>query len=353
MSINVGIIGFAHGHVESYYSEWDKNPELGVKVVAGWDHNAERLETAAKKHGFTPYATVEELLARSDIQAVIITVETSFHADMVEKAAAAGKKIVLQKPMALTMKQGERIVAAINKYSVPFTMAWQMRVDPQNMKMKEMIDSQELGKVLNVRRRHALSTHTWVGFEDTWHNSPKYNRDIWADDSAHPIDWINSLFGAPESVTAEIMTLVNPKVPNDNGIAIFRYPNGPLVEVSCSFTCTSAVSTTEIICERGTIIHNFGDSPSAGIPRIEGEVGLKWYSIDTGAWTISDIPTPPNHGVRIAGLAKPIADFLNGKRGPIATAEEALLSLRMVLATYVSTREGRRVSIDDKAIARV
>jgi len=353
MAIKVGIIGFAHGHVNSYCSEWEKNPDLGVKVVTGWDHNAERANEAAKKFDFTPCVTLEELLESSDIEAVIIATETSLHADMVEKAAAAGKAIVLQKPMALTMEQADRIVFAVNKYKVPFTMAWQMRVDPHNLKMKEMIEGEELGKVISVRRRHGLSTHTWKGFEDTWHNSPIYNRDIWADDSAHPIDWINSIFGAPESVTAEIVSLVNPKVPNDNGIAIFRYPNGPLVEVCCSFTCTSAVSTTEIICERGTIIHNFGDAPSCGTPRPESDIGLKWYSIDTGKWTYSDIPTPANQGVRIAALAKPIAEFLNGKRAPIATADEARISLRMVLATYVSTREGRRVKLNDEKIALV
>lgn len=326
---------------------------MGVKAIAGWDHNEERLANAVKKHGITSYNEVDDLLANPEIRAVIIAAETNFHADLVEKAAAAGKTIVLQKPLALTLEQGERITAAVEKYAVPFSMAWQMRVDAQNIKMKEMIDNEVLGKVISVRRRHGLFTNKWPGFQDTWHNNPLYNRDIWADDSSHPIDWINSLFGSPESVTAEIMSLVNEKVPNDNGIAIFRYKNGPLVEVCCSFTCTAAVSTTEIICENGSIIHNFGDGPSCSIPRPDSEIGLKWYVYDEKKWYYSDIPTPENHGFRIAALAKPIAEFLNSKRESIATAQEALISLRMVLATYVSTAEGRRVSIYDNAIKKV
>ncbi len=353
MSISVGIIGFAHGHVARYCEEWQKNPEMGVNVVSGWDHDAARLKSASEKYAFNPCVTADELLALPEVEAVVITTETSLHAAMVEKAAAAGKAIILQKPMALTMAEADRIVAAVNQYNVPFSMAWQMRVDPQNLKMKEMIENQTLGKIISLRRRHALSTHTWPGFADTWHNNAEYNRDIWADDSAHPIDWINALFGAPESVTAEMMTLVDPAVVNDNGAAIFRYPGGPLVEVNCSFTCTAAVSTTEIIFEKGTIIQNYGDAPSAGIPRSEGDAGLKWFSAETGTWTYSDILSPPNHGFRIAGLAEPIAEFLNGQRGPIATAEEARTSLKMVLATYVSTREGRRVYLNDPAISQV
>ena len=74
--------------------------------------------------------------------------------------------------MALTMPQADRIVAAVKRHNVPFTMAWQMRVDPQNVKMKEMIQSGELGKIFMVRRRHGLGTHTWPEFTSLWHRCP-------------------------------------------------------------------------------------------------------------------------------------------------------------------------------------
>jgi predicted dehydrogenase len=350
MSVNVGIVGFAHGHVHAYITEWNKNKELQVKVVGGWDHDAGRLEEAVKTYGITPYNDLNAMLSSPDIQAVVITSETSMHADLVEKAAAAGKMIIVQKPLALTLSQADRIVEAVHKYKVPFTMAWQMRVDPQNMKMKELIESGILGKIYMVRRRHGLSTHLWAGFKDTWHVNPEFNRDIWADDAAHPVDFINWLLGAPESVTAEIVSLNSPQIPMDNGVALLRYQSGPMAEVCCSFTCVAGENTTEIIAEKGTIIQNYGDVPSCNVPRPEGACGLKWYLTESNGWTYSDILSPQGHGERISGLAKPLAEFLNGKREPIATAEEARTSLRMNLACYVSVREGRRVSFDDAAI---
>ena len=75
-----------------------------------------------------------QLLADPGIEAVVVAAETSLHASLVV-AAAAGKKIVLQKPMALTLAEGERIVSAVERAGVPFTLAWQMRVDPQNVQM--------------------------------------------------------------------------------------------------------------------------------------------------------------------------------------------------------------------------
>ena len=241
-------------------------------------------------------------------------------------------------------------MAAVRRYNVPFTMAWQMRVDPQNIEIKHLLQSGQLGQVFMVRRRHALGTHLWDNFPGMWHAKPELNRDIWADDAAHAIDFIHYLLGVPETVTAEMATLHDPRVPMDNGIAIFRYPGGPLAEVTCSFVCPAAENTVEVVAEKGTIIQNYGDVPSCNVPRPAGACGQKWYTVDKADWTCSEIASPANHGVRIAGLAAPLADFVQGRRAPIATAEEGRMTLRMTLATYVSTREGRRVEIGDPTI---
>jgi predicted dehydrogenase len=353
MAIKVGILGFAHGHVHSYCDEWSKNPDLGINVIAGWDQDEKRLGQVSEKLGIHPLQSLEHVLALSELEAVIIGAETSMHADLVEKAASAGKNIILQKPISLTMAEADRIVEAVNRHGIQFSMAWQMRVDPQNLKIKELLKSGDFGKVFMLRRRHGLPMGLNPEFADSWHVDPKLNRDIWADDSSHPIDFIYWLLGEPESITAEILSLYNPRIPMDNGVALFRYEDGPLAEVSCSFTCTAAENTVEVICERGTIILSYGDSPSCNISRPEGAEGLKWYLKEQGAWIHSNIPTPDQHHVRIRGLAEPLAEFLQGKQPPIATAEEGRHALRMTLATYVSAREGRRVSYQDENIALV
>ena len=341
--IRVGILGFAHGHVNSYCDRWRKEPSLGVHAAAGWDHDVPRLAAAVKQHGVELCATAEELLKRPDIKAVVIAAETSMHADLVEQAARAGKAIIVQKPLALTLEEADRIVAAVERHGVPFTVAWQMRVDPQNLEMRSLVRSGALGKIFMVRRRHGLSTHTWADFENSWHVSPQHNRDIWADDSSHPIDWVYWLMGMPASVTAELGSLLNPKIPNDNGIAIFRFAGGAFAEVSCSFTSLVGENTTEIIAEKGVVIQNYGDAPSAAAPRPAGAVGLKWYLHENKRWTHSAHASPASQGERIAGLAGPLAEFLHGRRESIATAPEGRDVLRLVLACYDSAREGRRV----------
>jgi predicted dehydrogenase len=220
-----------------------------------------------------------------------------------------------------------------------------MRVDPHNLQIKELLESGQFGRVFMVRRRHCLPTQLWPDFEQSWHVQPALNRDIFADDAAHAIDYIYWLLGMPASVTAELGTLLNPAIPNDNGIAIFRYADGTFAEVSCTFTAVAGENTAEVICEKGIIIGNYGDLPSTMIPRPTGGIQLKWYLRDEGNWTVSDLPDITGQGRRIAGLAAPLAEFLQGTRPPIAAAEEGRDVLRMMLACYESAEEGRRIQL--------
>lgn len=358
MTVNIGILGFAHSHVKAYCQQWAQRPELGINVAAGWDHDADRLAAAVKAHGVQPFDNLPQLLRRDDICSVVIAAETSRHAELVEKAAAAGKAIILQKPLALTMEEGRRIVAAVGRAAVRFTLAWQMRVDPQNVRMKEIVQRRELGRVYMVRRRHCLSTHLWgEWFENSWHVKPQLNRGMWADDACHAIDFLYWMLGEPVSVMAEIATLRSPKVPDDHGVAVFRWADGTMGEVACSFVAGAGENTTEIIAENGVVIQSYGDQPSCGArppeeapPEVPPEappeaIGLKWYVNDRKQWVNSEIPTPPQQSDRIAALAEPLAEFLHGRRPPLATAEEGLAVLRMTLACYESAVQGKRIDL--------
>jgi predicted dehydrogenase len=228
---------------------------------------------------------------------------------------------------------------------VPFTMAWQMRADPHNLQMKSLLDSGQFGKVFMVRRRHCLPTQLWKDFDKTWHVNPRYNRDIFADDASHPIDFLYWLLGEPASVMAEMGTLLNPAVLNDNGIALFRFASGAFGEASCSFAAVAGENTTEIVCENGVIVNNYGDGPSCMVPRPPGGIQLKWYLRPAEQWTLSTLPDIGNQGERISGLAGPLAEFLHGRRPPIATAQEGRTVLKMVLACYESAQTGKRVHL--------
>src|SRR2546429_1228922 len=133
MPIRIGILGFAHGHVDAYINAWKKLPPDEIEIVAGWDHDLLRAGKAAENHHIRMHDKPEDVLVNGNVDAVVIAAETSMHADLAVMAARAHKAIVLQKPMALTLPDADRIAKAVNDHHVPFSLAWQMRVDPQNI----------------------------------------------------------------------------------------------------------------------------------------------------------------------------------------------------------------------------
>jgi len=348
--INVGVIGFAHGHVFAFGEEWNAHPEYGVNLTCGWDRDAARGKEGCEKLSIKQADSLEALLA-SDISAVVITSETSFHTEYVKLAAEAKKDIILYKPMALHMSEADSIVEAVNKNGVKFTMGWQSRTDPQNVKMRELVQNKTLGKVCHYRRRHGLSTHLWDNFENSWHVAPEYNRDIFADDSAHPIDMMQWMFGMPETVSCEMTTMANPNIINDNGVALFKYGSGMIAEITCGFTTAAAEITTEIYCTGGSIQQYYGDAVSTALPR--SEPGLKWFANGDDGWTDSGIASPGTHRERLVVQAVHFANYLKGETPAVCTAEEGRNSLRLVLACYLSAREGRRVSVWDERIYEI
>ncbi len=345
--VGLAVLGCAHSHARAYCESWIRNPALGVIPRVVWDREGERARSFAQPWGLATVGSAAEALRFPEVEAVLIASETVFHAELVEEAAAAGKPILLQKPLALTMEQADRIVTAVRRGGVPFTLVWQMRADPQNLRMKALLEEGTLGRVYLVRRRHCLNAHRWPGFETSWHLRPELNRDLFADDAAHPIDFIYWMLGQPASIYAELSTIRSPAIRNDNGIVLFRYDDGRLAEVSCTFVAPAGELTTEFVCERGVIVQQYGDLVSAATPRMKGSVSLRWIREGDPHWTVEVRRGVRHHGERIAGLAKPLAEFLHGQRPALASAEEGSAVLRMTLACYESAETGRRVLLTE------
>ena len=109
--IRLGVLSHAHGHINTYCSVLQDQDD--VDLVASWDDNTNRGQRAAKQFGLQFRDHIEAVVEDAGIDAVMIGSETNRHADLVEVAAAAGKGILLQKPMATTLADCDRIIAAV------------------------------------------------------------------------------------------------------------------------------------------------------------------------------------------------------------------------------------------------
>ncbi|MCY3573270.1 MAG: Gfo/Idh/MocA family oxidoreductase [Chloroflexi bacterium] len=338
--IRLAVISFAHAHVRLYCQVIADYPD--AQVIACWDDDAARGQQFAQQFGLDWLPRLDVLLAREDIDAVFIASPTNQHAEHAVAAAKAGKHILLQKPMALTLADCDAIIAAINEAGVKFSLCYQMRCDPVNLEMKKLVDAGAVGDIAVLRRRHAiplLLDKNWAA-PGNWHIDPVQNMGMFMDDASHAADWFYWMLGKPVSVMAEIDNVITQAAPDDNGVALFRFRKGEIGILFNSSTQLAAEATTEIYGSAGSIHQNYGDAPSSLLPA-DGSA-LKVFRAGASDWQRYDFPLVPQRA-RIQAVPRPLIDYLKGKAPPIATAAEGKVCIEMILGAYQSAREGRRV----------
>lgn len=345
--IGIGILGFAHGHAGVYCQVMKDFAD--VTLVSAWDDNQARGEANTRPYGMTLCADVDQVLDDPRVDAVIVTTETNRHVEMIERAAAAGKAILCQKPLATTLEDCDRIIAAVQTSGVRFSMAYQMRHDPVNQKIKELLAEGAVGNVSVVRRRHAINVllnPDFVNGLTRWHFDPVANIGMFFDDASHAADWFYWMFGRPRSVVAEIDQVVTSAPTDDTGIAIFRFGKGEMGVLLNSSVTVAAVNTTEIYGDEGTIVQDYGDMPATSAPRPAGAVPLRMIRKGDSSWTEFPIPVPASQGERIKAVPRPFIDYARGISEKHVSAAEGRVAVEMVLAAYRSAAEGRRVTFD-------
>ena len=342
--LGIGVISFAHGHANLYCDRLATYDD--VRLVACWDDDTVRGATTAAKYAMRYSPHLEELLNNPDVQAVIVTCETNRHAAMVLAAAAAGKHILCQKPMALTLADCDRMAAAVESAGVKFMMAYQMRHDPSNQKIKALIDGGAVGKISLVRRRHCipvLFNDAFVTGPTRWHLDPAQNMGMFMDDASHATDFLHWMLGKPVSVVAEIDNTVTAVAPDDTGVAIYRYASGAMAVLVNSSVTLAGENTTEVYGDQGVIIQNHDDLVSTNVALPPHPIALKRYTRGDSQWQDLGIAIPASHAERIAAVPRAFVDCVQQDLAPPTTAADGRVSVEMVLGAYQSAREGRRV----------
>jgi predicted dehydrogenase len=346
-TIGIAILSFAHGHAHAYATRMSTFED--VRLVAAWDHEVDRGLDGAARHGMEFEPDLDRLLARPDIDAVIVTSETNLHADLVEKACAAGKHILLQKPMATTRADCDRIIRAVETSGVHFQMAFQMRCDPLNQQIKRWIDEGALGRICAIRRRHCINflfNPAVATGPSAWHIDPVANVGMFFDDAVHAADFLYWLLGTPASVMAEIDNIITNVAPDDTGMAIYRWKDGPIGSLFNGSAILAGENTCEIYGDQGVIIQNYDDlvsTPHAppGVP------ALKLFRRESGTWETFEHPVPAGHGERLQAVPRPWIDNLLAGRPSAITARDGKISVAMCAAAYESARTGRRIHLEE------
>jgi predicted dehydrogenase len=227
-------------------------------------------------------------------------------------------------------------------------MAFQMRQDPLNKKIKEWVDNGEVGRISALRRRHCINFLFSEGLKEGpagWHVDPVKNVGMFFDDAVHAADFLYWLLGKPESVVAEIDNVLTNVAPDDTGVAIYRFPGGAFAVLFNASVTLAGENTTEVYGDGGTIIQNWDDGVSTAFAPKDAAPLKLYRKGQPQQWEEFPLLVPASHGARIMAVPRPFIEMLKSGGEPTATARDGKVSVEMCLAAYQSAKEGRRVSL--------
>lgn len=188
--VGCGFMGRMHGNVYRLLG----NAEL----VAATDRSPDRLARYAQEMGCQTESSLDALLARTDVDAVDICLPTYLHAEATMGAARAGKHVVCEKPMALTVADAEAMIAAAREAGVRLMIAHCIRFWPEYALLKEMVEDKRYGRLLSINLTRYGEFPSWSS-ENWLADEAKAGGGV-LDMHIHDTDYALYLLGEPEEM---------------------------------------------------------------------------------------------------------------------------------------------------------
>lgn len=268
--IRIGKISYWHVHAEDYTKQALEHPE--TELAAIWDELPERGQAKAAQYGVPYYASLDEMLAQDDIDAVIVDAPTNMHRDVMVKAAEAGKHIFTEKVIAPTAKEVSDILAAVQKAGVKLMVSLPRLYDGYTQTIDRVLQGGKLGKLTmaRVRLSHNGATANWL--PEHFFSKEQCGGGALIDLGCHPMYLVRRFLGMPESVSANFGYVTGKEV-EDNAVAILRYAEGAIGIVEAGFVNSHSPFSIELHGTEGTLLYGFPD-----------EVPVVRYNGDSEQW---------------------------------------------------------------------
>ena len=344
MCIKVGIIGCGKIAQVRHIPEFAANPN---SVPYGfYDINLARAEELAKKYGGKAYASYEELLADPSIEAVSVCAANHAHAEISIAALKAGKHVLCEKPMAVTLAECEAMVAAAKESGKYLMIGQNQRLAKAHAKAKELIEQGAIGKVLTFR---TIFGH---GGPETWSIDPGSN--VWffdktkaamgamADLGIHKTDMIQYVLGSKIVKTQSVLTTLDKRDAtgnligvDDNAICIYQMENGIIGTMTASWTYYAAEDNTTVIYGTKGELRLY-DDPKYSVQQINADGTRIDYQID-------QIQTNDNQTA--SGIIDLFVDCLVEKKEPEISGENVLHAMKAVFASIESSAKGCAIEV--------
>jgi len=339
--IKVGLVGYGfmgHMHAQCYEA-------AGAKIAAVADLEPDRRREAAEKFKCAAFPSLDELLGSAAVDLVDVCTPTYLHEELVLKAAAAGRNIMCEKPMSLTLESCDRMIAAVEKAGVAFMTGQVIRFWPEYQVIKEILDSGKYGHIdwLSARRLSPPPSWAWHG----WLLDPKLSGGGVLDLHIHDLDYIHWILGMPQKVLAA--SGAGPQGGQDSVMTVaWGHASGAKSSAEGSLFLAPGFPfqmSLLVACEKATIRFDSAAAPALVVYPVEGgsvAPPLPEPKVGASSETQGNIGSPGGY----FNENKYLVDCLEAGRKPaVVTPHDARESVRFSLAVSESARTGKVVEL--------
>lgn len=312
-----------------------------AELVDVCDVDPAALRTSVDETGARGHASLDALLEHTDADAVVLTTPSGLHSQQAVRVAGSGRHVVTEKPMATRWHDGLRMVEACDRAGVRMFVVKQNRHNATIQLLKRAVSEQRFGRIfsvaINVFWTRPQSYYDSAAWRGTW----EFDGGAFMNQASHYIDLLDWLIGPIESVQSYTATLDRRIEVEDTGVMAVRWRSGALGTVNVTMLSypRNVEGSITILGENGTV-------------RIGGVAVNEiqhWEFADSRPYD-SSIRDANYETTSVYGFGHPlyydnVIKVLRGESAPETDGREGLKSLELLIAAYLSARDGRRVAL--------
>jgi UDP-N-acetyl-2-amino-2-deoxyglucuronate dehydrogenase len=311
-----------------------------IELISICESKNDILKEHEKKYNVKGYLTLTEMLDNEKLDLVSICTPSGMHADNTDLCAKYGINVMTEKPMATRWNDGIRMVRSCDNAGVRLFVVKQNRKNPTLQLLKRAVDENRFGKIhmvhINVFWTRPQKYYDQASWRGTW----EFDGGAFMNQASHYVDLLDWLIGPIDKVQAMMSTNLNIEV-EDTGVLNVRWRNGALGSMSVTMLtyAENLEGSITILGETGTV-------------RVGGLAvnDIKHWEFDVPKNYDNDIKEANYNTASVYGYGHPlyyenVIEVLRGKAEPDTDGREGLKSLEIIIAAYLSARDGKVISL--------
>jgi myo-inositol 2-dehydrogenase / D-chiro-inositol 1-dehydrogenase len=341
--IKIAILGagfISEIHCESYH-RFVPNAE----VIAVYTRNAEKAQSFAQKNSIPQwYDNLDAIIQSSGADVIDICLPNFLHAEATLKAAAAGKHIIIEKPLAVTLEEADAMISACKKAGVKLMYAEELCFAPKYERVRQMVNEDAIGDIYMLKQseKHSGPHSDW------FYDVNLSGGGVLMDMGCHGIAWFRWMLknAKVKSVYATMSTVYHKQrtKAEDNSVVIIEFENGVTGVVENSWAKHGGMDDRSEVYGTGGVVYADLFMGNAAIAYSKNGYGYAMEKADTTVgWTFTIFEEAFNQGY--PQELKHFIDCVQNNKEPLVTGDDGRAVLEIIYAAYASAAQGKKISL--------